>query len=346
MSNPFSQQLLNWFDQHGRKDLPWQQEISAYRVWISEIMLQQTQVTTVIPYYKRFMYSFPTIETLASAHQDQILHHWTGLGYYARARNLYKTAQIVVNQFKGTLPDSVEQLETLPGIGRSTAGAIRAIAFQKPATILDGNVKRVLARYHAIDGWPGQKAVSNQLWTVAEQHTPSVRIADYTQAIMDLGATLCTRTRPRCQECPVSNECQAFKTNNLTSYPGKKPRREQPIRKCLFLIIRNQAGEILLEQRPASGLWGGLWVFPQCDEEANIKDICDQLSCHVDSWQLLPQKRHTFSHFHLDYRPVLVSATQQSSIMDSPSIVWYNPISPLEVGTAQPVKQLLQQLTA
>jgi A/G-specific adenine glycosylase len=346
MSNPFSQQLLNWFDQHGRKDLPWQRGITAYRVWVSEIMLQQTQVTTVIPYYQRFMASFPTIETLASAPQDQVLHHWTGLGYYARARNLHKTAQIVVNEFKGTLPDSVEQLETLPGIGRSTAGAVRAIAFQKPATILDGNVKRVLARYHAIDGWPGQKAVSNQLWTVAEQHTPSVRIADYTQAIMDLGATLCTRTRPRCQECPLSNECQAFKTNNPTSYPGKKPHREQPIRKSLFLIIRNPAGEILLEQRPASGLWGGLWVFPQCDKEAEIKDICNQLNCHVDSWQLLPQKRHTFSHFHLDYRPVLITAKQQSYIMDSPSIVWYNPTSPLDVGTAQPVKQLLQQLTA
>tara|TARA_R110000822_G_scaffold159476_25_gene299563 strand:+ start:351 stop:1391 length:1041 start_codon:yes stop_codon:yes gene_type:complete len=346
MSNPFSQQLLNWFDQHGRKDLPWQRGITAYRVWVSEIMLQQTQVTTVIPYYQRFMASFPTIETLASAPQDQVLHHWTGLGYYARARNLHKTAQIVVNEFKGTLPDSVEQLETLPGIGRSTAGAVRAIAFQKPATILDGNVKRVLARYHAIDGWPGQKAVSNQLWTVAEQHTPSVRIADYTQAIMDLGATLCTRTRPRCQECPLSNECQAFKTNNPTSYPGKKPHREQPIRKCLFLIIRNPAGEILLEQRPASGLWGGLWVFPQCHKEAEIKDICNQLNCHVDSWQLLPQKRHTFSHFHLDYRPVLITAKQQSYIMDSPSIVWYNPTSPLDVGTAQPVKQLLQQLTA
>ncbi len=345
VSNLFSQQLLDWFDQNGRKDLPWQQGITAYRVWVSEIMLQQTQVSTVIPYFQRFMASFPTMETLAKAPQDQVLHHWTGLGYYARARNLHKTAQIVINDFNGILPDTAEQLETLPGIGRSTAGAIRAIAFQKPASILDGNVKRVLARHHAVDGWPGLSAVSHQLWALAEQHTPSTRIADYTQAIMDMGATLCTRTKPRCQECPLSNECQAFKANNPTDYPGKKPRKEQPVRECLFLIIKNPEGDILLEQRPASGLWGGLWVFPQCEEENDITTVCNQLSCQIEDWQLLPQKRHTFSHFHLDYRPVLINAKPAPSIMDSPSIVWYNPSSPLEIGTAQPVKQLLQQLT-
>jgi A/G-specific adenine glycosylase len=345
MSNSFSRQLLDWFDQYGRKDLPWQQGITAYRVWVSEIMLQQTQVSTVIPYFQRFMASFPTIETLAKAPQDQVLHHWTGLGYYARARNLHKTAQAIINEFDGILPDTIEQLETLPGIGRSTAGAIRAIAFQKPASILDGNVKRVLARYHAIDGWPGLTAVSHQLWALAEQHTPSDRVADYTQAIMDLGATLCTRTKPRCQECPLSNGCQAFKANNPTSYPGKKPRKEQPVRECLFLIIKNPEGDILLEQRPASGLWGGLWVFPQCEKENDITIACNQLSCQIEDWQLLPKKRHTFSHFHLDYRPVLINAKLTSSIMDSPGIVWYNPNLPLEIGTAQPVKQLLQQLT-
>ncbi|MEH6467466.1 MAG: A/G-specific adenine glycosylase, partial [Porticoccus sp.] len=323
MSTSFSQKLLNWFDQHGRKDLPWQQGITAYRVWVSEIMLQQTQVSTVIPYFQQFMASFPTIETLASAPQDRVLHHWTGLGYYARARNLHKTAQLIINEFDGIFPDTIEQLEALPGIGRSTAGAIRAIAFQKPATILDGNVKRVLTRYHAIDGWPGQTAVSNRLWAHAEQHTPKTRLADYTQAIMDLGATLCTRTRPRCIECPMANQCTAFTAGNPTDYPGKKPRKEQPIRESLFLIIQNPEGEILLEQRPANGLWGGLWVFPQCDNETEINRICHQLSCYVENWQLLPKRRHTFSHFHLDYQPVLIQAKQQSSIMDSPSIVWY-----------------------
>ncbi len=344
MSQLFSRQLLDWFDQYGRKDLPWQKEITAYRVWVSEIMLQQTQVKTVIPYYQRFMASFPTIEALAGATQDNVLHHWTGLGYYARARNLHKAAQLIVDERDGAFPDTVEQLETLPGVGRSTAGAICTIAFQKTATILDGNVKRVLARYHAIDGWPGQAATSKELWCLAEQHTPTSRIADYTQAIMDLGATLCTRTRPQCQKCPLARECRGYNTGSPTDYPGKKPRKAQPVRENLFLIIRNPQGEVLLEQRPANGLWGGLWVFPQCDREADIRPTCHQLNCQPINWQLLPKQRHTFSHFHLDYQPVLIDATQQPAIMDSCARVWYNPNSPLEVGTAQPVQQLLQQL--
>ncbi len=345
VDRPFAQRLLDWFDQHGRKELPWQQGITPYRVWVSEIMLQQTQVSTVIPYYQRFMGSFPDLEHLAKAPQDQVLHHWTGLGYYARARNLHKAAQVIVNEYQGIFPDTVEQLESLPGIGRSTAGAICAIAYQKPATILDGNVKRVLARHQAIDGWPGHTAVSKQLWQWAEHHTPHNRIADYTQAIMDLGATLCTRTKPKCSECPLSDDCSAKKQGNPTDYPGKKPKKTQPVRQCLFLIIRNPQGEVLLEQRPANGLWGGLWVFPQCEETSTIPLLCEQLGCHADHWQLLPQQRHTFSHFHLDYQPVLIDSLQQTSVMDSRSIVWYNPNSPLSVGTAQPVKQLLEQLT-
>jgi A/G-specific adenine glycosylase len=313
-------------------------------VWISEIMLQQTQVNTVIPYYQRFMISFPTIETLARASQDKVLHHWTGLGYYARARNLHKTAQFIANELNGQFPDTVEQLEALPGIGRSTAGAICAIAHQQPATILDGNVKRVLARHQAIDGWPGKSSTNKKLWSLAEQNTPQDRIADYTQAIMDLGATLCTRTKPQCEACPLSDDCKAFNAGNPTDYPGKKPRKIQPVRKCLFLIIRNPQGEVLLEQRPANGLWGGLWVFPQCDSETDIPHTCEQLSRPAKTWQALPRQRHTFSHFHLDYQPVLVETEQKCSIMDSSGIVWYNPDSPLEIGMAQPVKQLLEQL--
>lgn len=342
---PFSQRLLAWFDQNGRKDLPWQQDITPYRVWVSEIMLQQTQVNTVIPYYLRFMESFPTVEALAKATQDQVLHHWTGLGYYARARNLHKTAQIVVNDFNGHFPNNVNTLETLPGIGRSTAGAICAIVYHQPTTILDGNVKRVLARHQAIDGWPGQSATSKQLWALAEQYTPDERTADYTQAIMDLGATLCTRSKPQCSNCPLSTDCKAFASDSPTNYPGKKPKKVQPVRKCLFLIIRNSEGGVLLEQRPANGLWGGLWVFPECKNESDIPNICSQLSCIATEWQLLPEQRHTFSHFHLDYQPVLIDTPTPSSIMDSTSIVWYNPHSPLEIGTAQPVKQLLEQLT-
>jgi A/G-specific adenine glycosylase len=350
VNNAFALRLLAWFDQYGRKDLPWQQAITPYRVWVSEIMLQQTQVNTVIPYYQRFMESFPTVNHLAQAPQDQVLHHWTGLGYYARARNLHKTAQTVVSDYNGKFPDTVEQLETLPGIGRSTAGAICAIAHRKQATILDGNVKRVLARHRAIPGWPGQTDISKQLWQLAEQYTPNERIADYTQAIMDLGATLCTRTKPRCSECPLSNDCNALKAGNPTDYPGKKPKKVQPVRQSLFLIIRNPQGEVLLEQRPANGLWGGLWVFPQCDDKHDIPQRCEQLGCRAEHWQCLPTQRHTFSHFHLDYQPVLIEGQplnnqQQRSIMDSNSVVWYNPNSPLTVGTAQPVKQLLEQLT-
>ncbi|WP_461482434.1 A/G-specific adenine glycosylase [Porticoccus sp.] len=344
MSDGFAKRLLDWFDHSGRKDLPWQQGITPYRVWVSEIMLQQTQVGTVIPYFERFMASYPDVQSLAAADIDRVLHHWTGLGYYARARNLHKAAQTVVGDFNGVFPDSLEDLQTLPGIGRSTAGAICAIAHRKRAAILDGNVKRVLARYHAIEGWPGLRDVAAQLWQWAEQHTPEERVADYTQAIMDLGATLCTRSRPDCDHCPMAEDCQAQSRGNPVDFPGKKPRREQPVRQCLFLVIRNPEGDILLQQRPASGLWGGLWVFPQCDDEADIKTTCSRLGCEAESWQLLPQQRHSFSHFHLDYQPALIEARRGGQIMDSPGLVWYNPASSLEVGTAQPVRKLLQQL--
>ncbi|MDP1519592.1 A/G-specific adenine glycosylase [Porticoccus litoralis] len=345
MTDRFAEKLLHWFDLYGRKDLPWQQNIHPYRVWVSEIMLQQTQVSTVIPYFERFMASFPDVQSLANAELDQVLHHWTGLGYYARARNLHRAAQIVVTECGGEFPDDVEALQQLPGIGRSTAGAICAIAHQKQAAILDGNVKRVLARYHAIAGWPGQSSVLKQLWEQAELHTPSERIADYTQAIMDLGATVCTRSKPDCDNCPLADNCQALAIGNQADFPGKKPRKEQPVRRCLFLVIRNPEGDILLERRPANGLWGGLWVFPQCPEIEDIHNTCDQLGCTPKSWELLSTRRHTFSHFHLDYQPALIEAQQTSQVMDSPGLVWYNPASSLELGTAQPVRQLLQQLT-
>ena len=344
MPNRFATRLLSWFDRHGRKDLPWQHDITPYRVWVSEIMLQQTQVSTVIPYFERFMASFPDVHALAGADIDRVLHHWTGLGYYARARNLHRAAQMVAEDFDGEFPISVEELQSLPGIGRSTAGAIRAIAHRQWAPILDGNVKRVLARYHTIDGWPGQSAVASQLWKYAEQYTPTERTADYTQAIMDLGATLCTRSKPACERCPLSENCAGLAQGNPTAYPGKKPRRKQPVRQCLFLVIRDASGAILLEQRPANGLWGGLWVFPQCEREEDIPALCARLGCEADSWDLLPEQRHTFSHFHLDYQPALIQGKRQSKAMDSPGLVWYNPSTPLELGTAQPVRKLLEQL--
>ena len=219
--------MLQWFDQHGRKHLPWQQEPTPYRVWVSEIMLQQTQVTTVIPYFERFMRRFPGIDELASAPLDSVLECWTGLGYYARARNLHKAAECIVANYGGDLPSGQDELEALPGIGRSTAGAIRALAFHQHAVILDGNVKRVLARYHAVSGWPGAAAVAYRLWALAEGHTPENRIANYTQAIMDLGSQLCTRSRPDCVSCPLRRDCQAHAQNDPESYPGRKPRKEK-----------------------------------------------------------------------------------------------------------------------
>jgi A/G-specific adenine glycosylase len=233
----FTQYVLAWFQQHGRKNLPWQHKISPYRVWVSEIMLQQTQVQTVIPYFKRFMQRFLRIADLANAAEDEVLHLWTGLGYYARARHLHKTAKIIQQQFKGKFPRDLATLQTLPGIGRSTAGAILAIAMHQPAAILDGNVKRVLSRVHAIAGWPGQPEVAAQLWQYAEQYTPQQLTAEYTQAMMDIGALICTRTKPQCTICPLQKICLAHQANNETAYPSKKPAKKLPIRALQALIF-------------------------------------------------------------------------------------------------------------
>src|SRR5690554_4896984 len=226
-------------------------------------MLQQTQVATVIPYFERFMERFPSVQALAEADQDEVLKYWAGLGYYARARNLHKAAQQVCNEFGGQFPDTVEGLSQLSGIGRSTAGAIVSIAFQKRAAILDGNVKRVLARHHAIEGWPGQTETLRRLWDHAEQHTPKLRSNHYTQAMMDLGATVCTRSKPACNRCPVANTCEAFAQANINAYPGRKPKKILPIKTVQLLMLRNPAGDILLQQRPVTGIWGGLWSFPE-----------------------------------------------------------------------------------
>ena len=251
--------LLAWFDQHGRKDLPWQTNRTPYRVWISEIMLQQTQVSTVIPFYERFMAQLPTVQDLAAAAEDTVLHLWTGLGYYARARNLHRCAKQVCALHSGVFPNALAGLEALPGIGRSTAGAILSLAMDARAPILDGNVKRVLARYHAVEGWPGQRAVSDTLWSHAEHLTPQKRVADYTQAIMDLGATLCMRSKPNCRACPLSRRCQALAEDRVQELPTKKKAPAKPIRQARFFVLRLPDNRVLLEQRQQSGLWGGLW---------------------------------------------------------------------------------------
>jgi A/G-specific adenine glycosylase len=341
----FSQRILVWFDQHGRHDLPWQQDINPYRVWVSEIMLQQTQVKTVIPYFQRFMAELPTVESLARADEDQVLHLWTGLGYYSRARNLHKTAQRVCEQYDGQFPDTVDLLSELPGIGRSTAGAIVSIAFQKQAAILDGNVKRVLARHHAIEGWPGQSQTLKTLWQIAEQHNPEQRVADYSQAMMDLGATLCTRSKPACPLCPLVDSCEANRQSRQTDFPGKKPKRALPVKTSRMLIVENPRGEILLEKRPPSGIWGSLWCFPMTDDSVDQQQLFAQLKLDIAEQEDWSNYRHSFSHYHLDIIPVKVKLNKEPpQIMAADQRLWYNLRQPQAIGLSAPVKKLLGKL--
>jgi len=261
----FSGRLLTWWDLHGRKDLPWQHPRSAYRVWVSEIMLQQTQVKTVIPYFNRFVERFTDVRSLATASEDDVLALWSGLGYYARGRNLLKAAKVCLEDHAGELPRTPQALVALPGIGESTANAIYSQAWDKPAVILDGNVKRVLARYFTVEGWPGKTSIHKHLWTAAEQLLPAKRGADYSQAIMDLGATLCTRSKPSCDQCPVCHDCRAFKAGTVAHYPARRPRLKIAKKSFQMLILINSSGSVLLERRPPAGIWGGLWSLPADD---------------------------------------------------------------------------------
>lgn len=339
----FAQQLLAWFDQHGRHDLPWQIDPTPYRVWVSEIMLQQTQVATVIPYFERFMQRFPDVEALASAETDQVLHLWTGLGYYARARNLHKAAKTVVQAHAGKFPNTVEGLMELDGIGRSTAGAIAAISMDVRAAILDGNVKRVLARYHCIEGWPEQSSTKKELWGISESLTPAERVADYTQAIMDLGATVCTRSKPACDACPFASDCGANLQGRIAEFPGRKPKKTLPTKSVAMFILQNEAGAVLLEKRPAEGIWGSLYSLP---EAADAKSPPDWGKAAVEGrpTATLDVVRHSFSHYHLDITPVLFSADRKYEVAETDRWLWYPLDHSLEVGLAAPVKKLLSKL--
>lgn len=340
----FQRAVLGWFDQHGRHDLPWQHNKTAYRVWVSEIMLQQTQVATVIPYYQRFIERFPTVYELANAEQDQVLHFWTGLGYYARARNLHKTAQIIVSEHNGEFPLDIDSIQQFPGIGRSTAGAILSISQDIRAPILDGNVKRVLSRYAAVEGWPGQTPVANQLWELTEKFTPEQRVADYTQAMMDLGATLCTRTKPTCMLCPLVESCEAHKQDSTFLYPGKKPKKAMPQRSAWLLMLENEKGELLLQLRPPTGIWGSLWSFPEFQSEEEIMAYCDNQG-YQPSKKNSSSFVHTFSHFQLHIHPKIFNITDHcSQIREEQSSCWFNVQKPAELGLAAPVKRLIENL--
>jgi len=343
----FADRLLSWWDQHGRKDLPWQHPRTPYRVWVAEIMLQQTQVRTVIPYFKRFMAKFPDLPTLATATADEVLALWSGLGYYARARNLHKAARICHADHKGRLPDSPEALQALPGIGASTANAIFSQAYDQAAVVLDGNVKRVLSRHGAVAGWPGKSNVHKKLWGMAEALLPTQRAADYTQASMDLGATLCTRSNPACGDCPVSEDCQARLQNRVEDFPASRPKIKIAEKSFHMLILRDGDGRILLERRPPTGIWGGLWSLP-ADDNGQSLDQCLDRHLGVDTANLnpLPSLQHQLTHMRMTIFPLYGEVTPPvKEVKCSAEQGWFGHQEWPALGLPKPVRQLLEQHT-
>jgi A/G-specific adenine glycosylase len=346
----FSERLLAWFDVHGRHSLPWQQHPTPYRVWVSEVMLQQTQVATVIPYYQRFMQRFASVEALAAAPADEVMHLWTGLGYYARARNLLACARAVVARHGGVFPLDLEAMTALPGIGRSTAGAILALAHGQRHPILDGNVKRVLARVFGIGGDPGSAAVNATLWATADACTPETRVAAYTQAIMDLGATTCARSRPACTVCPMNTLCVAAREGRQAELPGRKPRRVRPAREAILIIAETGhegARSVLVERRPSPGIWGGLWSPPQFDTEEAALAWCARELGEVNGMrETLAPIEHAFTHFDLRLQPIRVVCTPGNAVREGEGRLWYSLAAPPRVGLPQPIRQLLARLTS
>ena len=347
-AKPFSDRLLAWFETHGRKDLPWQLDPSPYRVWVSEVMLQQTQVQTVIPYFQAFMNSFPLVQALAAAPVDNVLHHWSGLGYYARARNLHAAAKQICADHGGKLPLEVARLTALPGIGRSTAGAILALACGIREPILDGNVKRVLTRYREIEGFPGQSKVTKVLWQVADELTPNAEVGAYTQAIMDLGATVCVVKRPLCLACPVQDDCRARVSGRQHELPTPRPKRELPQHTITFVMVRDNNGHLLLKRRPPAGIWGGLWGFPECETGIDVQQWCSEvLGIRIKHTEKLSPLAHGFTHYHLEIQPIIADVAQDSvsaAVMEGADMLWYNCASPQPVGLAAPVRLLIEQL--
>ena len=335
--------LLDWHAKAGRHDLPWQKNLSAYRVWVSEIMLQQTQVSTVTPYFERFMQRFPDVVTLANAPPDEVLHLWTGLGYYARARNLHRAAQVIRDEHAGVFPSDIDAVMALPGIGRSTAGAILAISTGKRHPILDGNVKRVLSRYYAIDGAPDENATLDELWRRADDNTPAENVAVYTQAIMDLGATLCTRSKPRCDDCPITADCRARIEARQGELPAAKRRRAVRKQKHAVMLVARRDKEVLLVQRPPSGIWGGLWCLPEFEH----RDAAEQYAATLANAKLasapLPDIAHSFTHFDLVITPVVAKCRGEAGVRDA-STLWYDLERPARIGLPAPIKTLLGTL--
>jgi A/G-specific adenine glycosylase len=339
----FAPQLLDWFDRSGRHDLPWLHPRTPYRVWLSEIMLQQTQVKTVIPYFARFLRAFPTLPDLAAASLDEVLAQWSGLGYYARARNLHATAQACVALHDGDLPRDLDALMALPGIGRSTAGAILSQAWGDRFPILDGNVKRVLARYHGIAGWPGLPAVEKQMWALAATHLPDARMADYTQAQMDLGATLCTRSDPACMLCPLQGDCVALQENRVDELPTSKPGKALPERMTLVLLAENRAGEVLLQRRPPTGIWASLWSLPEAEDHDHARDWYQRhLAGDYDQAEALAEVPHVFSHYKLRMHPLRWRDQQaRAMVREDADLRWVSTADLPQLGLPAPIRRML-----
>lgn len=346
----FGERLRAWYARHGRHDLPWKRPAEPYRVWVSEIMLQQTQVGTVLGYFERFMTRFPGLAQLADAELDEVLAHWAGLGYYARARNLHRAARRVMSEHGGQLPEDIDALQSLPGIGRSTAGAILALSRNQRHAILDGNVRRVLARHRAVEGWPGLRAVEQRLWALSEALTPAEGAAAYTQAIMDLGATVCTRSRPDCAQCPVATDCLARIGARQSELPTPRPRRPLPRRERRFLLLREPGGKVLLQRRPPEGIWGGLWSLPESPLAHSPESLCRQYGLEPGKLEHWPVLRHVFSHFALDISPCLVDVEQPPAALlreppaDAVAMRWYRPGEQPAPALAAPVERLLRAL--
>ncbi len=342
----FSYRLLEWFDQHGRKDLPWQHNKTPYRVWISEIMLQQTQVTSVIAYYLNFMSYFPSLEALANASDDEVLKHWSGLGYYARARNLHKAAKTIQFELAGIFPCTLDELCALPGIGRSTAGAILSISMSQRAPILDGNVKRVLCRHQAIETWSGERETEKKLWLLADKLTPNERVDDYTQAIMDLGATLCSRSKPQCDDCPVQQDCLALKKGLQRSLPASKPKKAIPTRQVWLLYIEDKAQRILSEKRPATGIWGGLHSLPEESFDIPFEELKmtteERFQITSTNYERLTPFVHVFSHYKLQIHPVYIEARiPEDRVSEPTSTKWLTKAELTQLGLPAPIKKFL-----
>lgn len=342
----FTDTVLNWFDKHGRKHFPWQNPACAYRVWLSEIMLQQTQVKTVIPYFNRFVERFPTIQSLAHAPEDEVLAHWSGLGYYSRARNLHKTAKLINQQFQNQFPSDLSQLESLPGIGPSTAAAIASLAFNQPTAILDGNVKRVLCRYFLIDGLTETAAVKSILWKLANACMPKKRCAHYTQAIMDMGATCCTIRNPNCLNCPLNSTCAAYLTQQIDNYPNKKPKIPIPNKFQQFILLYNADNAIYLEKRPPTGIWGGLWCLPNIEMEDDAQNhIKNRYNIHTEQIQEMMSLKHVFTHFRLHIKVISLKAQLADAVAEHPGR-WFAMNEITQVGIAKPVKLIADHFYA